>query len=126
MMCKLLKKIRSVEITPVTGSLHTSMDVLKKYPPTAPALSMDTDANCLLQYTGGTTGVPKGSDNNPPQYCWPVDSVQSMAGPQGDAENLMCRFGIQTSAECAFLRTDFDIAQNNSIGLWNIMVFIFT
>lgn len=62
MMCKLLKKIRSVEITPVTGiALHTYMDVLKKYPPTAPALSMDTDANCLLQYTGGTTGVPKGA-----------------------------------------------------------------
>jgi acyl-CoA synthetase (AMP-forming)/AMP-acid ligase II len=59
---KLLKKIPNIEVKPVPGiRMHDFMDILKTASPAATVLKMDTNSSCLLQYTGGTTGVPKGA-----------------------------------------------------------------
>ncbi|MGD0856016.1 MAG: AMP-binding protein [Dehalococcoidia bacterium] len=59
---KLLKKIPHVKVTPVAGvPMSSYMDIMKNAPASAPARNIGTDANCLVQYTGGTTGVPKGA-----------------------------------------------------------------
>lgn len=59
---KLLKKIPKFDVTPVAGlPMHSFMDILKNSSDTAPVLKMDNDANCMIQYTGGTTGLPKGA-----------------------------------------------------------------
>ena len=36
------------------GSIHHFSKIVKKYSDTAPVLQMDPDADCLMQYTGGT------------------------------------------------------------------------
>ena len=51
------------EITSVPGiSVHNYMDILATMPATPLALNMDINRNIMLQYTGGTTGVPKGAE----------------------------------------------------------------
>jgi long-chain acyl-CoA synthetase len=46
---------------PPAANLHWLQDLLKKYPPRAPQVSIDPDADlAALPYTGGTTGHPKG------------------------------------------------------------------
>lgn len=42
-------------------SVHHYSDILKDMPAAAPALHMDPGADCLMQYTGGTTGPSKGA-----------------------------------------------------------------
>ena len=62
MLGKLLKKIPDIKVTPVAGiPMRNYMDILKTSPAAAPLLKMSNDANCMLQYTGGTTGLPKGA-----------------------------------------------------------------
>jgi long-chain acyl-CoA synthetase len=50
----------SADVAPA-GNLHWLQDLLKKYPPRPPQVSIDPDADlAALPYTGGTTGNPKG------------------------------------------------------------------
>jgi len=59
----LLKKLPSGKIAPVAGkTVLTLPEVLKKHPPQAPKVSVKPEDTCLIQYTGGTTGVPKGAE----------------------------------------------------------------
>jgi acyl-CoA synthetase (AMP-forming)/AMP-acid ligase II len=59
---KLLKKIPSGKIEPVPGKDVISFkDLLKKYPAVKPRVKIKADDTCLIQYTGGTTGMPKGA-----------------------------------------------------------------
>jgi len=45
----------------VAGKVHWLQDLLKKYPPSAPAVAIDPKRDlAALPYTGGTTGNPKG------------------------------------------------------------------
>jgi long-chain acyl-CoA synthetase len=45
----------------VQGRVHWLQDLLKKYPPRAPAVAIDPERDlAALPYTGGTTGNPKG------------------------------------------------------------------
>ena len=47
--------------TEISGSVHWLQDLLKKYPPTPPAVAIDPRTDlAALPYTGGTTGNPKG------------------------------------------------------------------
>ena len=45
---------------PPTPNVCEWMDLLKKYPSTAPKISVNFESLACLQYTGGTTGVSKG------------------------------------------------------------------
>ena len=51
------------ELPTIPGvSIHHFSNILKDFPAaTAPGLQMDPDADCLMQYTGGTTGPSKGA-----------------------------------------------------------------
>ena len=59
---KLLKKIPSGKIEPIPGKEVISFkEVMSKYPATRPQVKISPDDTCLIQYTGGTTGMPKGA-----------------------------------------------------------------
>jgi long-chain acyl-CoA synthetase len=60
---KLLKKIPSGKLTPLTGKtvLDYHRDVLKNSSPAAVEVDITPDDLGWIQYTGGTTGAPKGA-----------------------------------------------------------------
>ncbi len=59
---KLLKKIPTGNVTPLAGiSVDRFSDLLKRMPSDHVEEKLDPDAPCLMQYTGGTTGPPKGA-----------------------------------------------------------------
>jgi len=59
---KLLKKVPSGKICPIEGkSIITFNRIIKEYLPQKPDLKVSPDDTALIQYTGGTTGVPKGA-----------------------------------------------------------------
>ncbi len=59
---KLLKKVPTGKPVPLTGKKVISfMDVLKQYSPTPPKVEISQEDPFIIQYTGGTTGVPKGA-----------------------------------------------------------------
>ena len=59
---RLLKKIPSGPVTDLTGkSVHRLIPLLHQQTGQRPRVSLDLAAPCLIQYTGGTTGPPKGA-----------------------------------------------------------------
>jgi long-chain acyl-CoA synthetase len=59
---KLLKKIPSGKVEPIKGKEVISFkDCLSGTLPDIPRPSVKLDDTCLIQYTGGTTGTPKGA-----------------------------------------------------------------
>jgi len=59
---KLLKKIPSGSIAPIPGKRTISFQqLLSDSPPRIESVAITTADTCLLQYTGGTTGLPKGT-----------------------------------------------------------------
>ncbi len=59
---KLLKKIPSGKVEPIKGKEVLSFkDCLSGTLPDIPRPSVKLDDTCLIQYTGGTTGTPKGA-----------------------------------------------------------------
>jgi acyl-CoA synthetase (AMP-forming)/AMP-acid ligase II len=63
---KILKKIPSGRVTPWAGkTIQSFKQLMAEYPPEATAnmtsqISISPNDVCLIQYTGGTTGTPKG------------------------------------------------------------------
>jgi len=59
---RLLKKVPTGKVTGVTGKKVTTFrEVLSDYPADDPRVKVSADDTCLIQYTGGTTGLPKGT-----------------------------------------------------------------
>ncbi|MFA5065039.1 MAG: AMP-binding protein [Dehalococcoidia bacterium] len=59
----LLKKLPVGKIVPVTSKTVVGFkEILSKYPPQKPRVDVKPENTCLIQYTGGTTGVPKGAE----------------------------------------------------------------
>jgi long-chain acyl-CoA synthetase len=61
---RLLKKIPQGKVSPIQGkTVHLFPDILKpgRFSDRNPAVSISPDDIAYLQYTGGTTGVPKGA-----------------------------------------------------------------
>ncbi len=61
-LAKLLKKVPTGKLTPLQGKEVISFkDLISKYAKTNPTVKINPEDDCLLQYTGGTTGLPKGA-----------------------------------------------------------------
>mgnify|MGYP001825446339 FL=1 len=59
---KLFKKIPTGKVNPIPGlTVGRFMNLLQKMPSDFVEEQVDPDARCLMQYTGGTTGPPKGA-----------------------------------------------------------------
>lgn len=59
---RLLKKVPHGKVEPVAGKeVIKFMDILAKYPARTPDIELKPEDTCLIQYTGGTTGLPKGT-----------------------------------------------------------------
>jgi acyl-CoA synthetase (AMP-forming)/AMP-acid ligase II len=59
---KLLKKIPTADVYPITGiDVGRFLDFLQEMPADRVEEKLDPAAPCLMQYTGGTTGPPKGA-----------------------------------------------------------------
>jgi long-chain acyl-CoA synthetase len=58
---KLLYPLKQKERIEFEKDVLFLKDLLRKYPPTPPEVSIQPDDLALLQYTGGTTGRPKGT-----------------------------------------------------------------
>ncbi|MHA1143646.1 MAG: long-chain-fatty-acid--CoA ligase [Candidatus Helarchaeota archaeon] len=59
---KLFGKIPKGKIKPIEGKkIIKFMDLIKEYKDTDPNIKVPPDALALVQYTGGTTGLPKGT-----------------------------------------------------------------
>ena len=62
-MGKLLKKIPTGKVLPIPGmEIYHFKEVMKSMPATPVAEKMSMDDTCVMQYTGGTTGLPKGAE----------------------------------------------------------------
>jgi len=62
-MGKLLKKIPTGKVLPITGiEIYHFKEVMKSMPATPVAEKVSMDDTCVMQYTGGTTGLPKGAE----------------------------------------------------------------
>ncbi|MBM3299639.1 MAG: AMP-binding protein, partial [Deltaproteobacteria bacterium] len=62
LLAKWLKKVPSGEIKPVPGkTVLTFQETRSGYPAKDSAIEVKPEDACLVQYTGGTTGVPKGA-----------------------------------------------------------------
>jgi len=60
-MGKLLKKLPSGKVTPIAGKTILSFkQVMTRYIADRPTAAVKPNDICLIQYTGGTTGLPKG------------------------------------------------------------------
>ncbi len=58
-----LKKVPTGKICPVAGkSVQTFRDVMKTHAPSFEAVALTPEDLSLIQYTGGTTGLPKGAE----------------------------------------------------------------
>ncbi|HOG06871.1 MAG: AMP-binding protein [Syntrophales bacterium] len=61
-LAKALKKVPVGRMAPIAGKeVLPFMDVLRKDQPPRPGIKIDPGDPCLIQYTGGTTGLPKGA-----------------------------------------------------------------
>ena len=61
-LAKLLKKIPSGKINPISGmNVARFLDDLQQMPADRIEEQLDPESPCLMQYTGGTTGPPKGA-----------------------------------------------------------------
>ena len=63
LLAKWLKKVPTGQISPLPDkTVITFKDLIKKYPANAPQVEVGLDDICFIQYTGGTTGPPKGAE----------------------------------------------------------------
>lgn len=61
-LAKLLKKVPTGKVVPVPGKkVVRFQDILSQYPADALDVAISPEDHCLVQYTGGTTGLPKGT-----------------------------------------------------------------
>jgi acyl-CoA synthetase (AMP-forming)/AMP-acid ligase II len=60
---RVLKKVPTGKVTPLPGKTVIPIrKILDTYPPKMPSVKIKPADNCLIQYTGGTTGMPKGAE----------------------------------------------------------------
>ena len=62
-LAKTLKKVPVGKVSPVPGkTVLLFREVMRRYPARVPGARLKPGDTCLIQYTGGTTGLPKGAE----------------------------------------------------------------
>ncbi len=62
LLAKMFKKVPTGKLSLMPGKkIIPFMDIVARYPDDPPGVKIDPEYNCLVQYTGGTTGLPKGT-----------------------------------------------------------------
>jgi acyl-CoA synthetase (AMP-forming)/AMP-acid ligase II len=90
---RLLKKVPYGKARPVAGKAVISFkDVLSKYPARAPEVRVSPDDPCLVQYTGGTTGIPKGTILTHRNMVANVTQIDHWVKPSPGSEVMLSGF----------------------------------
>ncbi len=89
-LAKLLKKVPTGPVEPMDGvTVRRMREVLRDTPPDLPAVEIHPDMVCLIQYTGGTTGLPKGVEITHRNMVSQVVSIQEWMGLRA-GEEVFC------------------------------------
>jgi acyl-CoA synthetase (AMP-forming)/AMP-acid ligase II len=87
---KLLKKVPSGKVEPLPGKQVLSFQqLLKLYPPDIEPVNIQPEDTCLIQYTGGTTGVPKGTELTHRNIVANIEQIIGWLGLR-ENEEVMC------------------------------------
>jgi len=92
---RLLKKAPRGKVWPLREKkLMRFMDVLRSYPAYPSNVRAQPDDHCLLQYTGGTTGVPKGTILTHRNIAANLRQVEEWIKPSHGSEVLLSGFPL--------------------------------
>jgi acyl-CoA synthetase (AMP-forming)/AMP-acid ligase II len=91
-MGKLLKKIPTGKVLPIPGiEIYDFKQVMKSMPTNPVAEKVSMDDTCVMQYTGGTTGLPKGAELTHRNIVWQMTQIQAwMDTRMGDTVGMTC------------------------------------
>jgi long-chain acyl-CoA synthetase len=91
-MGKLLKKIPTGKVLPIPGiQIYDFKQVMKSMPADPVAEKVSMDDTCVMQYTGGTTGLPKGAELTHRNIVWQMTQIQAwMDTSMGDTVGMTC------------------------------------
>ena len=91
-MGKLLKKIPTGKVLPIPGiQIYDFKQVMKNMPADPVAEKVSMDDTCVMQYTGGTTGLPKGAELTHRNIVWQMTQIQTwMDTRMGDTVGMTC------------------------------------
>lgn len=112
---KLLKKVPKGKVTKIPGKIVINfMDIVKgknAYPNSPVEAELTPDSTCLLMYTGGTTGLPKGSVLTHRNICSNIIQMDTWLS-LGHGNNVACSgfpffhiAGLTTCAMCVYTGT---------------------
>ncbi len=92
---RLIKKVPHGRLRPLRGKkLMRFMDLLRSYPAYPPNVQVLPDDQCLLQYTGGTTGLPKGTILTHRNIVANLAQVEAWIKPSYGSEVLLSGFPL--------------------------------
>lgn len=92
---RLLKKVPHGKITPLSGKTIVKFThALSAYSDQAPKVSLGMDDPFLIQYTGGTTGLPKGTILTQRNIALNQSQIEAWTQPERGAEVLLSGFPL--------------------------------
>jgi long-chain acyl-CoA synthetase len=91
-MGKLLKKIPTGKVLPIPGiQIYDFKQVMKSMPADPVAEKVSMDDTCVMQYTGGTTGLPKGAELTHRNIVWQMTQIQAWTDIKiGETVGMTC------------------------------------
>jgi long-chain acyl-CoA synthetase len=91
-MGKLLKKIPTGKVLPIPGiEIYHFKQVMKDMPADPVAEKVSMDDTCVMQYTGGTTGLPKGAELTHRNIVWQMTQIQTWLDTKmGETVGMTC------------------------------------
>ncbi len=106
----LLKKAPRGKVTPLEGkSVLTFMEALSRYPDNPPQFRARPEDHCLIQYTGGTTGTPKGTILTHRNMVANITQVVEWTKPEIGNEILLSGFPLFHLAGLALALTGLSL-----------------
>ena len=91
-MGKLLKKIPTGKVLPIPGiEIYDFKQVMKSMPADPVAEKVSMDDTCVMQYTGGTTGLPKGAELTHRNIVWQMTQISTWVDTKmGETVGMTC------------------------------------